>query len=160
MKFCKEKEENCMSSESFVGMWKLISYELKRADGRVSYPMGKDATGYIMYNDIGYMSVVIMAAGRQKFSSEVAQSGTDTEKVKAFDTYLSYCGKYEVKETKVIHHVEISLYPNWAGTDLERTFQFEGDNLTLSAPTSSRSGAQYIAQLVWQRVKKKESKKR
>jgi hypothetical protein len=149
-----------MASESFVGIWRLVSYELRRADGRVTYPMGKDATGYIMYNDIGYMSVVIMAAGRPKFSAEVAQAGTDTEKVRAFDTYLSYCGKYEVKGSKVIHHVEISFYPNWVGTDLERTFEFESDRLTLSAPTSSRSGAQYTARLVWQRVKTKVTGKR
>jgi hypothetical protein len=148
-----------MTSELFVGIWRLVSYELRRADGRVTYPMGKDAVGYIMYNDIGYMSVVIMAASRPEFSAEVAQAGTDAEKVKAFDTYLSYCGKYEVKGAKVIHRVEISFYPNWVGTDLERTFEFEGDRLTLSAPTSSRFGVQYTARLVWQRVKTNETGK-
>lgn len=141
-----------MSREPFVGIWKLVSYELRRADGQVTYPLGKDAVGYIMYNEGGYMSVVIMAGNRPKFSSEVAQRGTDTEKVIAFNTYLSYSGKYEVQEAKIIHHVEVSLYPNWVGMDLERTFEFEGDRLSLSAPTSSRSGNQYTARLIWERV--------
>ncbi len=149
-----------MSKESFVGIWRLVSYELRRADGRVTYPLGKDAIGYIMYNEAGYMSVVIMAANRPKFSSEVAQRGTDAEKVMAFDTYLSYCGKYEVEENKVIHHVEVSFYPNWVGVDLERACEFEGDKLSLSAPVSSRFGEQYTACLTWQRVQKRETRKR
>jgi hypothetical protein len=144
-----------MTKESFVGTWRLVSYELRRTDGQVTYPLGKDAIGYIIYNDGGYMFVVIMAGKRSKFSSDVAQRGTDTEKVTAFDTYLSYCGKYEVQEGKVIHRVEVSLYPNWVGVGLERTFEFKGDRLTLSAPTSGRFGTQYTAHLTWQRVPKK-----
>ena len=142
-----------MSKASFVGIWQLVSYELRRADGHVTYPLGKDAVGYIMYNENGYMSVTIMEGNRQNFSSEIALRGTAEEKVKAFDTYLSYSGKYEVQETKVIHHVEISYYPNWVGTNLERTYEFDGKRLTLSAPTSSRSGTEYTARLVWQRVR-------
>jgi hypothetical protein len=142
-----------MSKASFIGIWRLISYELKRADGQATYPLGKDAVGYIVYNESGYMSVTIMGANRPKFSSEVAQRGTDVEKVKAFDTYLSYNGKYEVQRTKVVHHVEVSLYPNWVGMDLERAFEFDGNRLSLSAPTTSRFGVQYTARLVWERVR-------
>jgi hypothetical protein len=148
----EKKEEKKMAKESFLGLWRLVSYELKRADGQVTFPLGKDAVGYLIYNESGHMSVAIMSASRPKFSSEVAQGGTNTEKVTAFDTYLSYCGKYKVQGTKVIHHVEVSLYPNWVGVDLERAFEFEGDRLSLSAPTSSRSGVQYMARLVWERV--------
>jgi hypothetical protein len=149
----EQKEKKEMAKEQFVGIWRLISYELRRADGQVTYPLGKGAVGYIMYDESGYMSVTVMGADRLKFSSEVAQRGTDTEKVKAFDTYLSYCGKYKVQGAKVIHQVEVSLYPNWVGVDLERTFEFEGDRLSLSAPASSRFGAQYTARLVWERVR-------
>ena len=31
-------------------------------DGQVSYPLGKDAAGYIMYNEDGYMFVAIMGS--------------------------------------------------------------------------------------------------
>jgi Lipocalin-like domain len=31
----------------------------------------------------------------------------------------------------VIHHVELSLFPNWSGVDQERLFQVTGDPLTL-----------------------------
>jgi hypothetical protein len=141
-----------MPKASFVGIWRLVSYELRRADGQVTYPLGKDAVGYITYSENGYMSVAAMSANRPNFPSQVAQRGTATEKANAFDTYLSYSGKYEVRETKVIHHVEISLYPNWVGVDLERDFEFDGDRLSLSAPISSRSGVQHTARLVWQRV--------
>jgi len=33
------------------------------------YPLGKDATGYIMYNEDGYMVVAIMAPHRLRFAA-------------------------------------------------------------------------------------------
>jgi hypothetical protein len=37
-----------MEQERFVGMWRLLSLELRTSDGRVSYPFGQDPVGYIM----------------------------------------------------------------------------------------------------------------
>ena len=37
-------------------------------DSQVSYPLGKDASGYIMYNNDGYMFVAIMAPHRLRFA--------------------------------------------------------------------------------------------
>jgi hypothetical protein len=42
-------------SEKFIGTWKLVSFEMRSADG-VTYPFGNDPVGYLMYNDEGYMS--------------------------------------------------------------------------------------------------------
>ena len=52
-----------MESNPLIGAWRLVSYEGRTGDN-VLYPLGEDATGYIMYTHDGHMSVAMMAAGR------------------------------------------------------------------------------------------------
>ncbi|MBI2304586.1 MAG: lipocalin-like domain-containing protein [Chloroflexi bacterium] len=141
-----------MVQNPFVGTWRLVSFELRSADGQVSYPYGQDAAGYIMYNEDGYMSVAFMSANRPKFVSGNIRGGSTEEKVAAVDTDVSYCGTYEIQGDKVIHHIEVSLFPNWIGVDKERIFAFDGDRLSLSTPPLLVDGIQQTGHLVWQRV--------
>ena len=34
---------------ALVGAWRLVSWENRAADGQVTYPMGSDALGYLLY---------------------------------------------------------------------------------------------------------------
>ena len=108
-----------------------------------------------MDRSIGYVSVAIMSVNRPKFASRNMGEGTTDEKVAACDTYLSYCGKYEVRQDEVIHHIEVSLYPNWVGVDQERVLEFDGKRLSLSTRPLIVGGMQQTAYLIWERVKKK-----
>jgi hypothetical protein len=103
-----------MTSDPLVGTWRLISWENRTADGRISYPVGTDPLGYIVYSEDGYVFVAIMRPNRRKFSAGDLLRGTPEEKVHAAETYVSYCGKYDVRGETVVHHVELSLFPNWA----------------------------------------------
>ena len=138
--------------ERFIGTWKLVSYE-NRSGNQVTYPLGENPVGYIMYNAEGYMAVAIMAANRRRFSSTDIMAATTEEIVSACSTYSTYCGKYDVTEDKVIHHVELSLYPNWIGEDQVRFYKFEGDKLILSTPPMIFSGKQQSGYLIWQKMK-------
>ncbi len=58
-----------MTSNPLIGTWRLISWETRSVDGqKITYPLGKDAVGYIMYNADGYMFVAISRPSREKFS--------------------------------------------------------------------------------------------
>ena len=105
-----------------------------------------------MYNHGGYMSVAFMHANRPPFASKDMRAGTPEEKEAAFDSYQSYCGTYEVLDDKVVHHIEVSLYPNWIGVAQERFFDFDGDKLSLSTPPLLLDGVEQTAHLIWQRV--------
>lgn len=144
-----------MKTDLFIGTWRLVSCELRREDSHVVYPYGKDAVGYIMYNEDEYMSVAIMASNRPKFVSGDILRGTTEEKASVAETYLSYCGRYEVKGDKIIHHIEVSSFPNWIGVKQERFYKFEGDRLTLSTSPMLVDGMQQSAHVVWERVKSK-----
>lgn len=141
-----------MAQNPFVGTWRLVSLELRRADGQVSYPFGQDAVGYIMYSQDGYMSVAFMSANRQKFAAGDILRGTVEEKVAAADTFVSYCGRYEIQGDRVIHHIEVSFFPNWIGVNQERFYSLDGDTLSLFTPPLLLGGLQQVAYLVWQRV--------
>ncbi|MCK4609398.1 MAG: lipocalin-like domain-containing protein [Gammaproteobacteria bacterium] len=144
-----------MSKNSFIGTWKLISCELKTKAGDVTYPFGINPAGYIMYNPDGYMAVAIMNADRPKFAIDDHFGGTLEEKGRAFETYYSYTGKYEIfaADNKIIHHPEVNTNPNFVNVPQERYFEFVGDNqLILGAYASQADGEEQSSRLVWQRA--------
>lgn len=141
-----------MTQVSLVGTWRLVSLESRSADGQISYPWGQKAMGYTMYNEDGYMSVAIMSANRSNFASGDIKGGSTDEKAAAADTYISYCGRYEVQGDTIIHHIEVSLFPNWVGVDQKRIFKFDDDRLSLSTPPILVNGIKRTSHLIWERV--------
>ena len=141
-----------MTSNPLIGTWRLVSWENRSLDGRISYPLGKDAVGYIMYNQDGYMSVAIMRPERVKFAAGDLLSGSPEERARAAGTYVSYCGRYEFRGETVVHHVELSLFPNWVGVEQERLVELRGNRLTLSTRPILLGSMQQTAHLIWERV--------
>lgn len=142
-----------MAQNSFVGAWRLLSWENRSTDGRVSYPMGRNVAGYILYTADGYMNVAIMAADRPHFSSgDDALGGTVEERAQAAKTYLSYAGSYEIGDGEILHHVQVSLFPNWVGGTQRRFYELDGDRLTLSTAPMLLAGTERRAYLVWERA--------
>jgi hypothetical protein len=139
---------------AFIGTWKLVSIETRNKDGQV-FRRGK-RIGYLMYNEEGYMSVAFMKKGRQKFTSGDIRGGKVEEKLSAIEGYVSYCGRYEVKDSKVIHHIEVSLFPNWVGVKQERIYEFDGERLTLSTPLMLVGGIQLSTHVIWKKASKSE----
>ena len=141
-----------MTRNPLLGTWRLVELVSRGADGDVHYPFGRDAVGYITYTPDGRMSASIMSADRARFASEDIAGGTTAEKATIADTYLSYCGPYEIRGNAVVHHVEISAFPNWIGVDQQRTFAVDGDRLLLTTPPLLLNGVPRTSQLSWERV--------
>ncbi len=107
----------------------------------------------IVYAPGGTMSAVLSATDRPAASAgtwETATDATDEEKVRAFDSYVSYCGTWTVQGDEILHHVEQALVPNLIGTILRRRYQSTGDTLRLEYDrTTSRGLLTY--RLDWRR---------
>ncbi len=142
-----------MTENQFVGTWGLVSLELKDAEEQTIYPYGQDAIGYLMYTADRYMSAHIMKANRSHFAAFDISAGTQEEQALAAQSYIAYCGLYEIQDNKVIHHVQASLFPNWIGGRQERFFEFKSDHLVLSTPPLLVGDKQHTAHLIWKRVK-------
>jgi hypothetical protein len=147
------KHGGCKMGKSFhetlVGAWKLQEYYLsdKKNSGEKYYPMGKDATGFLMYTPDGYVSAQMMASGRPVYANGHLHSGSAEEMAKAAKGYLAYAGQCEVDEEThtLIHHMEVSMNPTWLGQAQERYLSLEGDTITITAAAND-------AVLVWKRA--------
>ena len=138
-----------MTTEKFVGTWKLISYETRFEDGRVEYPMGKDAIGRGIYTTEGYMSGHLM---RKREVGEFDSNNVQSEVLNKITDHISYTGRFEVRENTVVHFVDISVFPNWVDSEQERFFEFEGDKVKLSTKPFKIKGETQTAHLIWERV--------
>jgi len=137
------------ASNPFVGTWKLVSWEVTQPDGTVQYLYGKEVVGYLIYTADGYMAAEIMDPDRQQsdpsFPLELAAAQTlpEPDRVRAYSTYLSYCGTYTVEGTTVTHHVKAGLIPSWTGSEQPRPFTFAHGRLIIEAGTQT---------LTWERA--------
>jgi hypothetical protein len=82
-----------MKSNPLVGTWRLLSWENRSAEGTISYTLGRQAVGLIVYTDDGYMSVAIMSPDRQPFAGGDLLGGSSEEKARAAESYVCYCGQ-------------------------------------------------------------------
>jgi Lipocalin-like domain len=138
---------------SLIGTWRLVSWENRTRDGEVGQPFGEDPAGYITYTENGFVFVAIMRRERTAFMGGDILSGGQEEKAAAAEGYVSYCGRYEFDgDSTVLHHVELSLFPNWVGGIQERLVQIAEDQMTLTTPPVLIEGQDQTAHLVWERV--------
>ena len=72
-----------MTSNPLVGTWRLISWKNRSVEGRVSYPLGEDAAGYIMYKEDGFVFVAIARSNRSRFVAGDLLRGSTEEKAQA-----------------------------------------------------------------------------
>jgi len=136
--------------DEFVGAWRLASVETRKEDGEVHRRGYR--VGYFIYSGDGHMAVCFMKADRPRFASGDIRGGTVEEKISAFEGYISYAGRFEVRGDTVAHHIEVSLFPNWVGETQERFYELEGDRLTLSTPLMHVGGRQLSTHLIWERA--------
>jgi hypothetical protein len=135
-----------------VGSWRLISFELRTEAGAVVRPWGEGVSGQVTYTADGYMSGSFMRNARSNFASADVQGGTSAEFEAAMKSYVGYAGPYSINGNHVVHHANVSVFPNWAGTDIDREFGVVGDRLTLSTPPSTFGGQRARGVLVWERL--------
>ena len=141
-----------MGDNQIVGTWRLMSYSCADEDGKVGYPLGPNARGYLMYTDDGYMSVSMSTGDRPNRASDDLMGGTDEEKITEAETYISYCGTYELHNDRVIHKIEMALFPNRVGTCQTRYYKIAVDRITLTTPPIPIHGRTQVCTIVWDRA--------
>ena len=104
-----------------IGCWKLRSCVRTLRSGQTQYHFGRHPVGRIEY-----------------------------ELRNAVTGFVAYFGTFDVDAAThtVIHHVQASLFPSWAGTDLKRNFHFEGRSLVLTRVSPDGTSSD---RLVWDR---------
>jgi hypothetical protein len=138
-----------MAAEGLVGRWRLVSWSARTEGDAVTYPFGERAEGSLVYTTGGWMAGTLLDPGRALMSTDDVVGGTEAERAAAFSTYVAYCGMYEVEGDVIVHRVQMSLFPNWVGSEQKRYFELSGDELVLRAPPVEVGGRAVVSELRW-----------
>jgi len=131
-------------AKDLVGTWRLVDWRALRNGEANGFPMGEDAEGQIIYSAEGRMAAFLM---RSDFGDRPKGTHPDP------DSFIAYGGTFRTEGDKVIHDVLYASIPHWIGNPLVRTIvPKDGDVLLNTAPERSKSGAEYVHQLLWRRI--------
>ena len=142
--------------DTLVGAWRLVSYMATDIEsGEIVEPFGPRPRGIIVYSADGHMSAQIMRPDRPAFHGGRLEEGRPEELASAVLGYMAYAGTYEVPAAdRVVHHVGLSLFPNWVGGDQIRVVSWDGERLRLALPAPTPLwGARREGVLVWERAR-------
>lgn len=137
---------------ALIGTWSLIGWYNEAADASRIYPLGKDATGYISYSADGFVFVHMMAAQRTAFSVNDPFGGSKDETAAAFNSHITYAGRFTCAGSRVIHHVTQASCPSWIGSKQVRDVAFTDNCLRLSAAGAVFQGQNVTAYVDWKRA--------
>ncbi|MCI3273533.1 lipocalin-like domain-containing protein [Streptomyces cylindrosporus] len=123
---------------ALLGAWRLVTWQSVDTAGSVSYPLGEDAVGQLMYTATGHVSAQLVRARMPRFASDDWRRATAEERAAAWPGYFGYFGTFtlDTDADTVIHHIESSWFPNLVGTRQVRHYRFEDGRLVLDADTS------------------------
>ena len=147
-------EKSSTKDIPLIGVWKLISFEVRREGEEPSFPFGRDAKGLLIYTDVGRFSAQLMRSNRPKFVSGDQLKGTVEEIDACFKGCISYFGRYEYDANGgfVIHHIESSLFPNWEGIQ-KRFVKISDKRISVTTPPLIWGGKGVaIGAMIWERV--------
>lgn len=138
-------------SRTLLGTWRLVSWESHASDGTVTRPFGDNVIGYLAYTADGYVFVQMMRPGRGNFTGDEVLGGTVQEISQSLG-FAAYGGTYEIRDSIVVHHVELSPFPNWPDGELPRRVDWNGDRLVLTTLPTLADGGAREGRLTWERV--------
>lgn len=131
-------------------IWSLVTYQSEDKNGEINYPLGEDASGYIVFTDKNILSVQLMAADRdQAVPNETIESmNTPVEQQMATLGYHAYSGPFSIDEEEAVltTNVLLSLIADYVGSEQKRAATIEGNKLHLSNVEHPER------KLVWERV--------
>jgi hypothetical protein len=141
------------SAQQLIGHWRLTQWRsTANGDAEVHFPFGENPSGSLVYGADGWVSVQIVAQDRPRFTVDDPHGGPAEEHAAAYLTCLAYCGRWEIREDRVVHRIEISLYPNWEGQEQVRLFELTDRTLVLRTPPITMNGVPFTTELEWTRA--------
>jgi hypothetical protein len=137
------------SPTELEGTWKFLNYvRTDLGTGRNLNIFGAHPRGWLIYTAEGRMMVIVVPENRKLLE-------TDADRIEHHKQMVAYTGRYTVGDGKVIHHVDVAWNEAWIGTDLVRSYEINGDRLTITtAPTKyGLDAAEQVSTLTLERVK-------
>jgi hypothetical protein len=135
-------------SSKLSGAWKLKRWVLEDVETKQQKPspFGERAAGYVIFGPSNRLFALITAEDRKAPTDSEAQ-------IAAFKTMYAYSGKYRIEADRFITKVDIAGDQRWVGTEQQRSFRFEGENLIIESAATLQDGRKVRGILEWEREK-------
>jgi hypothetical protein len=145
-------EPTSSSRDRLIGTWRLADWARVDADGTRTPPL-PGAKGLIAYTADGFMFATLMGANRAPFAGTDPMGGTAEEAHRAMSSGLSYCGRWRMEGDRLVHAVELSMFPNWVGAEMTRVVRFDGDRAVVTTLPITDKGKTFVFELVLTRAR-------
>lgn len=140
-----------LNPDALLGTWYLAeAFAIDDQEARLYDVYGDRPSGVIHYGADGRMMALIAHAGRPLLSGD-RQAAPADERAAAYKSSIGYAGRFEINGNWVMHHVDVSTYPNWVGGTLRRQAALEAGRLVLLTAPQMQDGVRTVIRLVWQR---------
>ena len=147
-----------VDKNDIIGTWTLVDRgtddpvdaELSRAR------YGEDSKGLLIISKEGWMNAAICWKDRPQLTGNPSwhTDAPEADRVKAFDTYISYGGKWTLENDIFTTKVEFSLNPGWVGGSQKRGMKMLPNNeLLLTLSRAWPSGRVMNGWVRWRRAK-------
>jgi hypothetical protein len=130
-----------VKESDIVGSWLLVDRGTDDpADAELSKKRyGEASRGLLLISKDGWMNAAISWSERPGLTGDPAwhTDAPEQDRLRAFDTYISYGGQWTLKSDVFTTRVEFALNPSWVGGEQTRGVKLLPQNrlmLTLSRP--------------------------
>lgn len=115
---------NPVTQNPLIGTWRFVTFAVKDADNETLSPFGEDATGYLIYGNQGYVSLVVTLSGGALDISPFAGREPLIEQVALSMRHLTYAGAYDFQGPDVVHRIDVTPFPEWRGATVSYGVSF------------------------------------
>lgn len=119
-----------ISAEDIAGTWLLVgrgASESHRAALLERY--GEQSEGLVILSPDGWLCAAVCRGDRALLPDDPAwhADAPEADRLAAFDSYLSYAGRWRIEDNRLITKVEFALNPSWVGSEEIRDVEFLSD---------------------------------
>ena len=120
-----------ITAKDITGTWLLVARgNNEPEEDKLSLDRyGTDPQGMVIISPEGWMNASLCHGGRQPLTGDPAwhTDAPESDRVKAYDTYISYGGRWRLEGEDFITKVEFALNPGWVGGEQKRSVQLLPD---------------------------------
>ena len=138
------------TSNDIAGTWMVVSVKEEKS-GQTTDFFGPNPQGQMMFDSNGRFMQILMRDDVPKIVGQGRFQATPDEAQAVLRSIAGYYGTYALPESgKLVLRIERATLANWNGTEQQRTFRIEGDELRMINPPNLRAGT---VETVWRRMK-------
>ncbi len=142
--------------QDITGTWRMVARHVDPEDRAEMVARYSDSSdGLAVFAPDGWMSAIVCHAKRSKLPGEPAwqSDAPDDARLAAFDSYVSYAGRWRIEDGQLKTRVQYALNPNWIGGDQVRDVELLDDGiLRLSVTRTWPNGKAVRVWIDWRRA--------